>query len=72
VECYALLPANANLTPTENQPALYHYCPKFHGLERRLAMTARQYEKINTACGIKDKDAFLVVLSYVDWYVLEK
>jgi SagB-type dehydrogenase family enzyme len=60
-EGYALLPAIEQLGAT---PALYHYAPKEHALERRAALTAARWSELTESL---PAGSFLVGLSSVHW-----
>ncbi|MDY7565008.1 SagB/ThcOx family dehydrogenase [Pseudomonas sp. RTC3] len=60
-EGYALLPAIEQLGVA---PALYHYAPKEHALERRAALTAARWSELTESL---PAGSFLVGLSSVHW-----
>ena len=60
-ECYALLPAVAQIS---DQPALYHYAPREHGLELRCQYAAGAMA--GPDAGLPD-GCFLIALSSIHW-----
>jgi SagB-type dehydrogenase family enzyme len=60
-EGYAVLPAIERLGDT---PAVYHYAPKEHALERRAILDAKAWSE---ACAPFPEGSFLVGLSSVHW-----
>ena len=60
-EGYALLPAIARLG---DAPALYHYAPREHGLERRAILEVQTWSDL---CAPFPEGSFLVGLSSVHW-----
>jgi SagB-type dehydrogenase family enzyme len=60
-EGYAVLPAIDRLG---DAPAVYHYAPKEHGLERRAILDAKAWSEL---CAPFPEGSFLVGLSSVHW-----
>jgi len=60
-EGYAILPAMQRLGDT---PAVYHYAPREHALERRATLDAKAWSEL---CAPFPEDCFLVGLSSVHW-----
>ncbi len=74
-------PSSGNLHPTEgyllcgpvagigDQPAVYHYAPKEHALERRHVIDASAWEALvsSLGCDVFGNDVFLVGLSSILW-----
>lgn len=60
-EGYAVLPASERLG---NAPAVYHYAPKEHALERRAILDARAWSEFHATF---PEGSFLVGLSSVHW-----
>ncbi len=60
-EGYALLPAIPGLA---DEPAVYHYAPRVHALERRAMLPRRAWQALREHFG---EDAFFVGLSSILW-----